>query len=164
MKVCQMKKNRKINKINNNFHQTVLGVEIHHLHDVWNFETLSGLDEWLWDPWGVITWLQEFVKTFQATQTLFALKTELFWLLLYLNVYMSRNQLWNCTHFRHPTEEQLRHVDIYFLATIIICSLSTLNYHNEALLGWGQVHLFLVWISNMVISHFEEYGHVPVGI
>ena len=26
---------------------------------------------------------------------------------------MSRNQLWNCTHFRHPTDEQLRHVDIY---------------------------------------------------
>ena len=33
----------------------------------------------------------------------------------------------NCTHFRHPTDEQLRHVDIYFLATKIICSLSTLN-------------------------------------
>ena len=30
-------------------------------------------------------------------------------------------------HFRHPTDEQLRHVDIYFLATKIICSLSTLN-------------------------------------
>ena len=33
----------------------------------------------------------------------------------------------NCTHFRHPTDEQLRRVDIYFLATKIICSLSTLN-------------------------------------
>ena len=30
------------------------------------------------------------------------------------------------THFRHPTDEQLRHVDICFLATKIICSLSTL--------------------------------------
>ena len=30
-------------------------------------------------------------------------------------------------HFRYPTDEQLRHVDIYFLATKIICSLSTLN-------------------------------------
>ena len=29
--------------------------------------------------------------------------------------------------FRHPTDEQLRHVDIYFLATNIIWSLSTLN-------------------------------------
>ena len=28
---------------------------------------------------------------------------------------------------RHPTDEQLRRVDIYFLATTIICSLSTLN-------------------------------------
>ena len=36
--------------------------------------------------------------------------------------------LWNCTHFRHPTDEQLRHVDIHFLATKIICSLSTLNW------------------------------------
>ena len=32
-----------------------------------------------------------------------------------------------CTHFRHPTDEQLRHVDTYFLATKMICSLSTLN-------------------------------------
>ena len=31
------------------------------------------------------------------------------------------------THFRHPPDEQFRHVDIYFLATTIICSLSTLN-------------------------------------
>ena len=30
-------------------------------------------------------------------------------------------------HFRHPTDEELQHVDIYFLATNIICSLSTLN-------------------------------------
>ena len=30
-------------------------------------------------------------------------------------------------NLRHPTDEQLRHVDIYFLATKIICSLSTLN-------------------------------------
>ena len=30
-------------------------------------------------------------------------------------------------HFRYPTDEQLRLVDVYFLATKIICSLSTLN-------------------------------------
>ena len=29
--------------------------------------------------------------------------------------------------FKDPTDEQLRHVDIYFLATTKICSLSTLN-------------------------------------
>ena len=40
--------------------------------------------------------------------------------------------MWNCTHFRHPTDEQLRHVDIYFLATKIICSLSTMNCRNLA--------------------------------
>ena len=39
--------------------------------------------------------------------------------------------LWNCTHFRHPADEQLRHVDIYFLATKIICSLCTLNCEVE---------------------------------
>ena len=27
--------------------------------------------------------------------------------------------MWNCTHFRHPTDEQLQHVDIFFS-----------NYHN----------------------------------
>ena len=32
----------------------------------------------------------------------------------------------DCTLFRHPTDEQLGHVDI-FLATTINCSLSTLN-------------------------------------
>ena len=35
--------------------------------------------------------------------------------------------MWNCTHFRRPTDEQLRRVDLYFLATKMICSLSTLN-------------------------------------
>ena len=38
--------------------------------------------------------------------------------------------MWNCTHFRHPTDEQLRHVDMYFVATKIICSLSTLNRYK----------------------------------
>ena len=39
--------------------------------------------------------------------------------------------MWNCTHFRHPTDGQLRHVDIYFLATNMICSLSTLNWAGK---------------------------------
>ena len=26
----------------------------------------------------------------------------------------SRNQLWDCTHFRHPTDEQIGSVDIFF--------------------------------------------------
>ena len=34
--------------------------------------------------------------------------------------------------FRHPTDEQLRQVDIYFLATNIIYSLSTLNTDTPA--------------------------------
>ena len=28
-------------------------------------------------------------------------------------IWRSRNQSWNCTHFRHPTDEQLRQLDIY---------------------------------------------------
>ena len=40
----------------------------------------------------------------------------------------SQKKSLNCTHFRHPTDEQLRHVDVYLLATKMICSLSTLNY------------------------------------
>ena len=27
-------------------------------------------------------------------------------------IFWSRNQLWNCTHFKHPTDEQLRLLDI----------------------------------------------------
>ena len=77
----------------------------------------------------------KFVKTVQATQTLFALKTELFWLLLYLNVYMSQNQLWNCTHFRHPTDEQLRHVDIFFSNYYNLQSV----YFEYLLSQWGPL-------------------------
>ena len=40
----------------------------------------------------------------------------------------------NCTHFRHPPDEELGHVDI-FLATTIICSLSTLNTYVHILLA-----------------------------
>ena len=44
--------------------------------------------------------------------------------------------MWNCTHFRHPTDELLPLVDI-FLATAIICRPSTLNYSeiNEPLIS-----------------------------
>jgi len=28
-------------------------------------------------------------------------------------IWWSRYQLWNCTHFRHPTDEQLRQLDTY---------------------------------------------------
>ena len=51
----------------------------------------------------------------------------------------SQNQLWNCTHFRHSTDEQLRHVDIYFLATNIICSLFTLNVLGHCILENNEV-------------------------
>ena len=46
--------------------------------------------------------------------------------------------MWNCTHFRYPTDEQLRHVDIYFLATKIIWSLSTLNIHVKCPFSFPQ--------------------------
>jgi len=36
--------------------------------------------------------------------------------------------LWNCTPFRHSTDEQLQHRYIFF-PTNIICSLSTLNWY-----------------------------------
>ena len=50
--------------------------------------------------------------------------------------------MWNYTHFRHPTDEQLRHVDIYFIATTIICSLSTLNRTEYRYMRYT---LFLKW-------------------
>ena len=40
--------------------------------------------------------------------------------------------MYNCTHFRHPTDEQLQHRYI-FLATTINCSLSALNYNIEVI-------------------------------
>ena len=46
-------------------------------------------------------------------------------------------QIWNCTHFRHPTDEQLH--NRYFLATTIICSLSTLNWYVPGLAVVGNL-------------------------
>ena len=60
-------------------------------------------------------------------------------------IYWSRNQLWNCTHFRYSTDEQLRHVDIYFSATNIICSLSTLNWY----------------MPRLTKSIFSRHSHTP---
>ena len=44
-------------------------------------------------------------------------------MIFYIDIFLARDTM----VFRHPTDEQLRHVDIYFLATKIICSLSTLK-------------------------------------
>ena len=50
--------------------------------------------------------------------------------------------MWNCTPFRHLTDEQLQHVDIYILATTIICSLSTLNTAIQCSGGLEKCTLF----------------------
>ena len=62
--------------------------------------------------------------------------------------------MWNCTHFRYPTDEQLRHVDIYFLATKIICSLSTLNCI------FVLQCLTFEWIRNNILKVLWTYLHV----
>ena len=67
--------------------------------------------------------------------------------------------MWNCTHFRHPTDEQLRHVDIYFLATNIICSLSTLNRICFGLIALLHGFVFLIFISvtGWSVAHFTTH-------
>ena len=73
--------------------------------------------------------------------------------------------MWNCTHFRHPTDEHLRHVDIYiFLATNITCSHSTLNcvcepkcthqYPNQTAHG-NSVHFVAILVMTF---HFPGIG------
>ena len=39
---------------------------------------------------------------------------------VYVGEKWSRDQLWNCTHFRHPTDDQLHpsDINIFVLATI----------------------------------------------
>ena len=66
----------------------------------------------------------------------------------------SRNQWWNCTHFRHPTDEQLRHVDIYFLATKMICSLSTLNWWEESALTTAPPLLSIIALLQWSVCRF----------
>ena len=66
--------------------------------------------------------------------------------------------MWNCTHFRHPTDEQLRHVDIYFLATNIICSLSTLNCKRKKFALTREVknsERLPSWENNMDCDRFK---------
>ena len=60
----------------------------------------------------------------------------------------SRNQLWNCTHFRHPTDEQLQHSYIFS------------NYYNlqsvhfELRLLYSLTHICLIPIFQ---TCFEPY-------
>ena len=39
--------------------------------------------------------------------------------------------MWNCTHFRHPTDEQLGHVDIFFSNYYNLQSVYFELYNNE---------------------------------
>ena len=55
----------------------------------------------------------------------------------------------NCTHFRHPTDEQLRRVDIYFLVTKMICSLSTLNWNAMFNRFWNIFSLLMVYKEHL---------------
>ena len=59
-----------------------------------------------------------------------------------------------CTHFRHPTDEQLRHVDIYFLAPKIICSLSTLNLSMICFHKGPLVLRYALVMRKQYFSHF----------
>ena len=65
--------------------------------------------------------------------------------------------MWNCTHFRHPTDEQLGHVDTFFS-----------NYYNLQSVYFELDRSFLlaliyvaVWSNHTVINfkgnYFETY-------
>ena len=49
--------------------------------------------------------------------------------------------MWNCTHFRHPTDEQLGHVDIFFS-----------NYYN----------LQSVYFEFEYICHKDQLGYLII--
>ena len=58
--------------------------------------------------------------------------------------------MWNCTHFRHPTDEQLGHVDIFFsnyfyLQSVyfeLLCTVFTHSFFSHC------VHSFDFWYAN----------------
>ena len=64
----------------------------------------------------------------------------------------------NSTHFRHPTDEQLRHVDTFW-ATTVICSLSTLNWLvQKRQMIWSDLFSPLVSVWSICSSLQCVYG------
>ena len=64
----------------------------------------------------------------------------------------------NCTHFRHPTDEQLQHRYI-FLVTTIICNLSTLlNVVITVLLEFSKINV-LFEHSGIIVSETDLSGN-----
>ena len=59
---------------------------------------------------------------------------------------MAPKPTWNCTHFRHPTDEQLGHVDIFFS-----------NYYNLQSV-YFELCDFLASSSSLKRSKHREAG------
>jgi len=81
---------------------------------------------------------------------------------IWYRIRWSRNQLWNCTHFRHPTDEHLRQLDIYRSRTsdrglsssnssISLASLGSLGSHLLHLAGFRLCFLstLLTWSASL---------------
>ena len=68
--------------------------------------------------------------------------------------------MWNCTHFRQPTDEQLRHVDIYSLATNIIGSLSTLNLYIEYIEKRKKKKISTLHVRKKILLLLNPHPHI----
>ena len=100
---------------------------------------------------------------------------------------MNRNQLWNCTHFRYSTDEQLRYIDIsrnnnLLSVSFKLLSRSTLrsatNFMffsillvfatNFIVLSARFVGIFLVshWCSTeeIKLKHFQDFMRLECGL
>ena len=60
--------------------------------------------------------------------------------------------MWNCTHFRHPTDKQLGQVDIFFS-----------NYYNLQSVYFELVLLFKFVTSEKIDSFFLRTNALLVG-
>ena len=70
----------------------------------------------------------------------------------------------NCTHFRHPNDEQWRHVDIYFLATRKICSLSTLNCKFNRCAVCFQSSMNIACRSYLFVARIKRFSSLHIVI
>ena len=59
--------------------------------------------------------------------------------------YKATENFGKLSNFRRPTDEWLRHIDIYFLATTIICSLSTLNIQGNCYIQGCFILVCIHW-------------------
>ena len=71
--------------------------------------------------------------------------------------------MWNCTHFRHPTDEQLGHVDIFFSNYYYLLSVYFEFELKSVKMQIGINRPFYRYGGHVELIQFKEYYRMPMG-